>query len=197
MTRAAKFTTEQILDAALRTMADGGPGATTIAAIGEQLGAPVGSIYHRFKSRDLIMAQLWIRTIRRFQRGFIDALTADDLDAAALGAVQYHLRWSREHFDEARVLVLYRRQDLAARWPEELGDDLATLNTAVESALQNYAQRRYGEAGGAAMQRVTYALVDVPYAAVRRYLLMGECPPPSVDDLVIVACRCVLSVGSA
>jgi AcrR family transcriptional regulator len=124
--RPAKFDEDQILDAALRLVADGGPNAATIAAIADALGALVGSIYHLFRSRDLLLAKLWIRTVKRFQAGFLRALEADDLDAAALGAALHNLEWTREHPDEARVLLLYRREDLAERWPEELGGSWLT-----------------------------------------------------------------------
>jgi AcrR family transcriptional regulator len=191
--RPAKFSEDQILDAAMRLVAEGGPGAATIAGIAGLLGAPVGSIYHRFESRDLLLAKLWIRTIKRFQVGFVEALGADDVDEAALGAALYNVQWTRDHLEEARVLLLYRSEDLAEKWPEELGEELATLNAGVFSAIKEYAQRRYGKDADANMlRRVVFALVDVPYAAGRRHLINGEPPPPQIDDLVTETLRCVL-----
>ena len=196
MPRPAKFTEDQILDAALRLVADGGPGAATIAGIGGLLDAPVGSIYHRFASRNLLLARLWVRTIKRFQQGFVEALQADDLNEAALGAALYNVRWVREHLEEARVMLLYRAEDLAEKWPEELGEDLATLSADVFAAMQEYARRRYGKGvDGAMLRRVVFALVDVPYAAGRRHIIAGEPPPPLVDELVIETLRRVLIEG--
>jgi len=120
--RPAKFTEDQILDAALRLVAEGGPGAATISGIAGLLGAPVGSIYHRFRSRDLLLARLWMRTIKNFQGGFLEALGAADVDEAALGAALYNVRWAREHLDEARVLLLYRREEMAGGAGREAGD---------------------------------------------------------------------------
>lgn len=194
MPRPAKFDEDQILDAALRLVAEGGPGAATIAGIAGLLGAPVGSIYHRFESRDLLLARLWIRTVKRFQGGFIEALRAADLDQAALGAALYNVQWTREHLEQARVMLLYRREDLAEKWPEELGEELAALNADVEGAMRDHALRRYGEGGGAeALRRVVFAVVDVPYAAGRRHLINGEPPPPLVDELVTETLRRVLA----
>jgi len=105
-------------------------------------------------------------------------------------AALYNVEWTRRHMDEARVLLFYRREDLAERWPEEL----AALNTDVEKAVRDHALRRYGEGGSAeAVRRVVFALVDVPYAAGRRHLISGEPPPSLVDELFTETVRRVLS----
>jgi AcrR family transcriptional regulator len=195
--RPAKFNEDQILDATLQLVAAGGPGAATMAAIAEAVGAPIGSLYHRFASRELLLARLWIRTIRRFQDGFLKALADDDLDAAAVGAALHGVRWARDHVEEARVLLLYRREDLAARWPAELGEDLAVLNKGVETAIRDHAHRRYGSDDPELLQRLTFALADLPYAAMRRFIAAGESPPASIDDLVVTACQCVLTTDQA
>lgn len=193
MPRPAKFDEDQILDAAMRLVAGGGPTAATISGIAGMLDASVGSIYHRFGSRDLLLARLWVRTIKRFQRGFIEALEAEDLDEAALGAALYNVDWTRGHLEEARVLLLYRLEDLVDKWPDELGEELSTLNAHVFAAIRDHAIRRYGEDPGAAeIRRVVFALVDVPYAAGRRHLVNGETPPPLVDEFVTETLQRVL-----
>lgn len=192
MARPAMFRDDQLLDAALALVAAGGPNSATIAAISASVGAPVGSIYHRFESRELLMAHLWIRSVKRFQGGFLDALATDDLDAAAVGAVRHAARWSCQHPAEVRVLLLHRREDLATTWPSQLGEELADLNRGVEQALRSHARRRYGDDDEVAMARVTLALVDLPYAAARRYLVGGTSPTPTVEDLLVATCRFVL-----
>jgi AcrR family transcriptional regulator len=193
--RPAKFDSEQILDATARLVAEGGPAQATVAAIAQRLGAPSGSIYHRFESRDLLLARLWIRTVRRAQEGFIAALALPDLEQAAIAAALHIPRWSRQHLPEATVLLLYRREDLADRWPQELGAEVAELNKGVEAAVRHFTRRWAGRITPAALQTVAFALVDTPYGASRRYLLAGKPPPPQVDELVVQTCRCVLSLG--
>ena len=39
---------------------------------------------------------------------------------------------------------------------------------------------------------VTFALIDVPYGAVRRYLAAGKPPPAVVDTFVEQTCECLL-----
>lgn len=193
MPRPPKFTASQILDAAQDLVAAGGPRAVTVAAISEALGAPSGSIYHRFASRDLVLAHLWIRAVRRSQEGFVAALARADPEAPIRAAL--HLgRWSREHPTEAQVAVLYRREDLAGRWPSELGAELERLNDDVAAAIQDYARRRYGRAESDQVARVTFAVVDIPYAAVRRHLVARRPPPESVDPLVEEAVRHLLGL---
>jgi AcrR family transcriptional regulator len=196
MGRPAKFTRDQILDSAARLVATEGPTAASVTAIASELGAPSGSIYHRFESRELMMAELWIRTVRRAQPGFVLALAQSDLGVAAHDAVLHIPRWSRSNLTDATVAVMYRREDLAARWPAELGAELATLNQPLEDAIDRFA-RRLSEAGGTpTTAEVVFALIDMPAAAVRRYLLRGRPPPKSIDHLVIRVCDCLLFAGS-
>jgi AcrR family transcriptional regulator len=192
--RPARFPAELILDGALRVIAANGPSAATAAAVAAELGAPSGSIYHRFPTRDLLLARLWVRTVARFQEVFLAALTtgAHGPDRAAGDAAASVPRWCREHLDEARVLLLHRRADLVGRWPVELDAELDSANTALTGALTGHAERRFGRAGRAELERVTFALVDVPHAAVRRHLAAGRPPPPEVDDLVREAASALL-----
>ena len=192
MGRQAKFDTEQILDAAAGIIAEKGPGQATVAAIAGRLRAPSGSIYHRFESRDLLLARLWVRTIHRAQAGFLEALHAEDLHEAATQAALHIPRWSRTHLAEASVLLLYRGKDLAAHWPQELGTDISELNQDVEAAIRTFTKRRYGRVTDMRLQTVAFALADMPYGACRRYLLAGQPPPKVVDDLVLRACQAAL-----
>ena len=122
---------------------------------------------------------------------------APDVDEAALGAALYNVEWTRQHLDAARVMLLYRAEDLAEKWPDELGEELSTLNNGVRAAIRAHARRRYGEsADAAAVRRVVFALVDVPYAAGRRHLVAGEPPPPLVDDLVTETLRRILGIDA-
>jgi AcrR family transcriptional regulator len=193
MARPPAFTDDQLLDGALSLLAAGGPGAATIAAISEVTGAPVGSIYHRFASRELLMARLWMRTVTAFQAGFIHALADDDPERAARDAIDHVIGWAGEHPAEMRVLVLHRREDLATRWPDELGRELVNIRQGLESAIRGHARARYGRDDDEAVARVTFALVDIPYAAVRRYVLTGGGMPAAVAEALVPTCRFALA----
>jgi AcrR family transcriptional regulator len=195
--RPAKFDVDGILDATAALVADGGPTHATIANIAGTLGAPSGSIYHRFPTRDLVLAQLWIRTVRRAQLGFLDAITEPDVELSARRAVLHLPHWTRSHLAEARVLLLYRRQDLADQWPGELGDELAHLNDGLRDAIVTFARRRFGRATKTTLTVTRYALIDIPYAGVRSYLADNRTPPPLLDNLIFTAAQAVLNAHAA
>jgi AcrR family transcriptional regulator len=193
--RSPKFDADGILDVTAALIAEGGPARATIANIAGALGAPSGSIYHRFSTRDLVLARLWTRTVCRAQLGFLDAMNEPDLDLAAREAALHLPRWTRSHLAEARVLLLYRRQDLIERWPAELGDELAHLNDGLRDAVTSFARRRFGRATKTTLTTTRYALVDIPYAGVRSYLVEGQPPPPIIDDLIVTASQAVLAAA--
>jgi AcrR family transcriptional regulator len=194
--RPAKFSTEEILDVTAQLVAAHGPSGATVAAIAGELGAPTGSIYHRFGSRDLVLARVWIRTVKEAQAGFLEAIRQEDVGAAAVDAALHVPRWCRENLDAARILLLYRREELVELWPDELGDDLAGLNAEMQAALGDFCARGYGNRSYETLGRVLFALVDVPYGAVRRHLVAGKPPPEEIDDLIRATCRCILDLPS-
>ena len=70
------FDHADFLDAALALVAKHGPAAVTVAAITARLRAPTGSFYHRFASRDALLGELWLNTVKDFQQGIAAAKQA-------------------------------------------------------------------------------------------------------------------------
>ena len=192
MGRPARFDSDLILDAAARLIARDGAAAATATAVARELGAPSGSIYHRFPSRDVLVATLWTRAARRFQEGFLATLSLPDVIEASDAAALYTPVWCRAHLDEACVLLLHRSRDLAAAWPDELGGELDDLGRRLEDSIRSFARRRLGTARAAARERVALALIDIPYGAVHRHLVDRRPPPPAVDSMIVAASRTVL-----
>lgn len=196
MGRAPKYTEADILDAALDLTAEQGAHSTSIVAIAQRLGAPSGSIYHRFSSRDLVLATLWVRTIKRFQAGFLDAMTEPDTRQAAEDAVAHVLEWTRAHRTEANLLTRYRRRDLLDAWPDELGEELSSLNDAVATAIGEFVQRYFGVVDAARIGRATFALIEIPYAAAR-HILRDEQPHAWLLDSTIRASLAALDADES
>lgn len=178
MARPQVHPTDTMLDAARELLLKEGSRSATIEAIAEVSGAPTGSIYHRFASRDELIARLWIRAVYRSQASFVAALERDDAREAALAAAMSIIDFCDEHPADAQLLVAFRREDLIRAIPEgALAEELAVLNRPVERAVVQLARRLYGKRSRTALDRTLLAVFDLPYGAARRYLITGTALP--------------------
>jgi AcrR family transcriptional regulator len=188
MPRPTKYDEASIIKVAAAIAAAQGPQATTVTAIAQAIGAPSGSIYHRFPKRDELLGRLWLVTAARFQQAWADALSDADAKAAGLAAALSIPKKARDDFESARIMLLYRREDFASgTWPADMREEAKTLQKQVTSLLSRMSVRLFGNQGAEARQTTTFALVDVPYSAVRRYVMAGEKPPPFIDSLIAKA----------
>jgi AcrR family transcriptional regulator len=194
MGRPVLHSASKILDGARALVLDDGAAAATIGAIAAASGAPAGSIYHRFGSRDELMAELWIRAVRRSQDIFLAALdSADQPVAAAVAAGLSIFNFAAAAPEDARLLVSARRDDLVrAGLPPGLTRRLRELNQPIERAIGRLAREVYGADTPMGRQLVALAAVDVPYGAVRRYLIARRPPPGELRPHVERAIRAVL-----
>jgi AcrR family transcriptional regulator len=189
--------TDSILDAARGVVLDQGLGAATVAAIAESSGAPVGSIYHRFGSVDDLLAEMWIRAVRRSQESFARAAHHPDPLEAAVGAGLSVYDFCVEHPADGRLLISYRPEDLAgARIDPTQRAELVRLNDPVAAVVKELARRLYGRASRTSLDRVLTVVFDLPHGAVRRPLASGEKLLPQRRDSLEVALRAVLADAS-
>lgn len=194
MARAAKFTEDDILDAAAAVIAEAGRGAT-VAQIARAAGAPVGSIYHRFGSREELLISLWLRSIRRFHVGLFEALEDPDPQAAAIACAVHIPRYCREHPAEALATTLYRQTALVERAPSGLVDEVRHLNDAVDDATRELAARRYPALDEFRLGLIGTGCRESPYGLVRRYLGSTVPIPDWMDDVVRVSTTAILALG--
>ncbi|MFF8838077.1 TetR/AcrR family transcriptional regulator [Streptomyces sp. NPDC015130] len=183
MARPPRFDTDQLLDAAVRLAASGGPAAVTMSAVAQAVGAPSGSVYHRFAGRAALLAEVWLRTVERFQEGYFAVLTDEpDPRRAARAASRHVVAWCRENPDEA-ALLLYGAADFGrADWSEEHTRRADSGNARVFAALADLAEA-LGAQDEQARERIALALVDLPLTVVRRHLRAGTPLPTHAEDL--------------
>jgi AcrR family transcriptional regulator len=195
MPRPTLHPTDTILDSARELLLEQGAAGATIEAIAGASGAPTGSIYHRFGSRDAMLARLWIRAVRRSQRDFLAACAADDPRDAALGAARSIIEFCRRHPADARLLVSFRREDLMQASDDEgVKAELERLNRPVEQAIVALTKRLFGSARRRELNRTLMATFDLPYGAARRYLIMGAPLPRHLEADVAAAVEAVLDL---
>jgi AcrR family transcriptional regulator len=196
MPRHAKFDEAQILASTMRLVAADGPSAATMAAIAGALCAPTGSIYHRFPSRDVLLGEVWLGAATSFQDGFFALLGRPAARDAGLAAALYVPQRVRANLVEARILLLYRREDfLAPTWPEEMRARARGLQRQVDVGLQGFSRRLFGRADHQTRRLVTYAVLDAPLAAVRRHVAANEIPLDHVDALIRATYFATLALG--
>jgi AcrR family transcriptional regulator len=182
--RPAKYSSDDILDVAGALVRRSGPASLSVSAVAHSLGAPSGSIYHRFESRDVLAASLWLRTIERFQTGGLIALANEDPREAVRASAAFVLSWSRDHLDDAQLLLLYRSRDLlVGPWPAALRHRNRRQRQALDRVVRDLGER-LGAVTKADRRRVLFALFDIPYGAVRGPLGRGRAPEPELDEIV-------------
>lgn len=166
-------------------MAAHGPSGATIGAIARSVGAPTGSIYHRFASRDILLATVWLRAAAAFQNAVFERLAGAAPRDAGLEAALYMAERVREHPGEARLLLLHRRKDFVDRgWPTPFRRQAARLAQQIETELRAFSRRLCGREDARTVRMVAYAVIEAPFAAIRRHVAAKESPPPYVDLLI-------------
>ena len=173
-----KHDTDTILDAVRALALREGPRAVSIDAIARKSGAPVGTLYHRFKSRDGLVSAAWKRALDRFHERWLAAAEAPEPGVAMAVSV---ITFARENPQDARLLLTLRRQDLL-----DAHRDAPVLNTPVHKQIARLA----GSSDPRAIERVTRAVVDIPYAAVRRHKTL----PDWLEADVAAAARALLAL---
>jgi len=185
--------TGTMLDAARDLLLGKGARSATVEAIAEVSGAPTGSIYHRFGSRDELIARLWIRAVYRSQASFLAAMEREDPRGAAIAAAASILDFCEEHPEDAQLLAAFRREDLIRAMPEgPLSDELEALNRPLERAVVQLARRLYGSRSRAALDRTLLVTFDLPYGAARRYLIAGTPLPSGLRSDLIRAVEAIV-----
>jgi len=195
MARPSVFSREMIANAARRLAADMGPLELSITALGEALGAPTGSIYHRFSSKDELLATLWMDAVETFQRALL-AEAERTTDAGSLAG--FVVRWCREHPMLAKILALYRREEwLGERLSEATRARASSLNDPAKRLVRERACAWLGEASKEALEQTTLVIATIPMAAVQPYLERDEPVPEWLERVVKRAAQAAIEEASA
>lgn len=144
-----------ILDAALEVFLESGMAAASVEEVRTRSGASVGSLYHRFGSKEGIAAAVYVDALRDYQAEFVAALDrARDAADGIRAVVRTHMRWVRSNPDRAQFLFAVAGADVRRAASADLRDLNGPFFAGVETWL-----RRHAEAG-----EIRAASFDVVYA---------------------------------
>ncbi|WP_228001107.1 TetR/AcrR family transcriptional regulator [Nocardia australiensis] len=188
-----KHDTDVILDAARTLVLAEGPRAASVAAIAAASGAPVGTLYHRFGNRNGVLTAAWLRALERFQAGVLAATGHPDPVEAGAEMTVAAVRFGRELPSDARLLLNLRVSDLLDGGPDaDFRARLAGMNAPLIEHLRRLARDLFGRDGNREIDAISRAVVDLPYAALRRHAHAPELPDWLETDLAEAA-RTLLS----
>lgn len=189
-----KHETDAILDATRALVLAEGPRAASVAAIAKVSGAPAGTLYHRFGNRNGVLTAAWLRALERFQSRAMAADGESPVEAAvAMGVAA--VDFARSAPDDARLLLTIRPRDLLDGAPDaEFTATLAAMNAPLVERLRELARAIIGDDDPRSMDAMSRAVVDLPYAVVRRHANDAELPAWMEEDLA-AAVRKLLTIG--
>jgi AcrR family transcriptional regulator len=184
MVRLARFSADAFVEATLALVAEGGPSAASMAAIARKVGAPTGSIYHRFESRIAILATAWLEC----HESFAEAVTPPLLDGQGLKAALSVTGWARLQRRRARFLLLNEIETLLDDpVPEPLQHRVQQQQAALDGAFDRYLEKQ-SPAGltpnPEAAARAKFLVFDGPIALLRPHLLADAHPPLFLDEMI-------------
>ncbi|WP_370329682.1 TetR/AcrR family transcriptional regulator [Mycolicibacterium hippocampi] len=145
----------EILDAALQVFLEAGVEGASVEDVRRRSGASVGSLYHRFGSKERLAAAVYVDALGDYQREFTAALDrARDPAEGVRSAVRIHLRWVRDHPDRAEFLF----NVVGSGVRRAGGSDLRELNAGFFGHVQAWLRR------GVAAGQLRALPTDVVYA---------------------------------
>lgn len=187
MGRVSRVDDDRVFAAVARRMAT--DGSLRLQSVVEDTGVSVGSLYHRYGSREGLLARTWLDAVRSFHDRVLAALQSGRPDADEETALATP-RFCREERPRAIVLLSCRRSEfLNEATPPELKTAIDDANRDAAAALARFAEDR-----GVKLDACRMGIVAFPLGAVRFYLPYGKVPE-QVDDYVRVACRAALAAG--
>ncbi|TDH63862.1 TetR/AcrR family transcriptional regulator [Dankookia rubra] len=183
MVRTARFSEEDFIEATMALVAEGGPAAATMQAIARRVGAPTGSIYHRFDSRSAVLGAAWNRAYASFIKALAPLLRKGRPREAALAI----LPWSRENERRARFLLLNEPVTLFEDTPPPapLREELERLEEEFDGAFRACVSGcGDGVVRDEDLARAKFLIFDAPIAILRPHLMRGGALPPFAERMI-------------
>ncbi len=182
MGRRSRFTQGQVYAAVGSLLSASKP--LSVQEISKMAGVSVGSLYHRFGSREAILAESWLDAVQAFQAGFLTALERGGLEAA-LETPRFCIREP----DRALILVSLRKDTMAgAGVNAELSGEINSVNQKTIRIISEFAK-----SNDLSEDLCHLALIAIPLSVVQLYLPKRPVPGEA-EKYVARACGALLGI---
>lgn len=150
-----------IIKAALACFSEIGFSETNMEDIRLRSGASTGSIYHHFRSKEQLAAEIYIEGIRTYQDDMVESLDACRTPREGVRAIiTCHMAWIRDNAEWSRYLFQKRH----SVFMDSAEEEIAVLNRDFGQKLVRFFQVHMG----------TGAMKSLPYD-VMASLIFGPC----------------------
>jgi AcrR family transcriptional regulator len=129
----------EIVEAALACFGEAGVEATTIGDVRARATASTGSIYHHFRDKDGLAAEVYRHVLREYHSSLLAELPSwRSARSLVRGIVRHLIAWVDTNRDAARFLVEMRHSDAVLPFDASIRDDTSEFVAAISAALARH-----------------------------------------------------------
>lgn len=200
MARTRLHDLDDLLDVAEQIVTEADPTGLTLRSLAARTGASNGTIYHAFRSKEELLARLWLRASARLESimsGVIGTLESEKTSAvdAVVGVALAPVTLVRQHRGSARLFFGQRADQL---FSSDLADDVVTDIRAMQARfadiLNRLAAAMWGRTDGHAIGAIAACTVDIPGGLLRRPLLEGRRVGTTIERRIEASVRAILTL---
>lgn len=196
MARRRLHSLDDLLDIAEQLVIGGDPAGLTLRSLARSSGASNGTIYHAFRSKEELLARLWLRATERLGVIMAESLDVDtDPHDAVVAAAIVPVTFTRRHRASAQLFFAQRRDQLfSADLAPEVVDDLEAQYRRLRTLMIDLAAGIWGRKDPVAVDAIATCVVDVPGGILRRALLEDRDADAATERRIEAAVRAILAV---
>ena len=179
MVRLAKYNEDSFIESAIQIASQCGIGAVSMASIALKAGAPVGSLYHRFDSRGIVLARAWLKVRADFRAEVSCHWERGD----TWRGVEALLAWCRHKPVYARFMLQSDEAPDFGELPAQLHAELEADQAELDAAFARCAATLPAGLDDAS-HVLRFVLIGAPVAIVKPFLSQEQAIPAFIDAVL-------------
>lgn len=196
MARRRLHSLDDLLDVAEQLVIGRDPAGLTLRSLAASSGASNGTIYHAFRSKDELLARVWLRATERLGTAIAAAVDGVRRDEAAVVAASIApVAFTRQHRASAHLFFEQRSDQLfSADLPPEVVADLDAQHRRLTTLLIDLATAVWDRKDAVAVDTVATCIVDIPGGIIRRALLEDRAISAATERRIEAAVNAILAL---